>query len=163
MKIINIDFQDFVHVFMHVSIYALVTKLIITPIYIQRSPFSDMGRSLLKTMTMTTGEFDYDTLFRVDSTGGSDKLHEIVYPPISYIMWIAFIVLMPIVLMNMLVRKAGHLETEMLIVYNDKFSIATRLIINIFNHSKEGDGLSESLYIHHGYYMLYVLFSCSII
>ncbi len=54
-------------------------------------------------MTMTTGELDYDAIFRIDPTGGSDELMEIAYPPISYILWIAFLVFMPIILTNMLV------------------------------------------------------------
>ena len=69
----------------------------------QRSPFSDVPRSLLKTMTMTTGELDYDAIFRLNPAGGSDRLTEIKYPPISYLLWIVFLVLMPVILNNMLV------------------------------------------------------------
>ena len=54
-------------------------------------------------MTMTAGDFSYDTIFRLDPSGGSDDLSDIEYPPISYILWIMFIVLMPVILTNMLV------------------------------------------------------------
>ena len=54
-------------------------------------------------MTMTTGELDYDTIFRLDPSGGSDDAEEIRFPPISFILWIMFIILMPIILTNMLV------------------------------------------------------------
>ena len=54
-------------------------------------------------MTMTTGELDYDAIFRLNPAGGSDSLTEIKYPPISYLLWIVFLVLMPVILNNMLV------------------------------------------------------------
>ena len=54
-------------------------------------------------MTMTTGEFDFDSIFRQDPTGRSDDAEEIPFPPISYILWIAFVIIMPILLTNMLV------------------------------------------------------------
>ena len=54
-------------------------------------------------MTMATGEFDFDSIFRQDPTGGSDDAEEIPFPPVSYILWIVFIIIMPILLTNMLV------------------------------------------------------------
>ena len=54
-------------------------------------------------MTMTTGEFDFDSIFRQDPTGESDSAEEIPFPPISYILWIVFVIIMPILLTNMLV------------------------------------------------------------
>ncbi|XP_064390866.1 transient receptor potential cation channel subfamily A member 1 homolog [Halichondria panicea] len=71
-----------------------------------RSPFSDVPRSLLKVMTMTTGELDYDTIFHLDPSGGSDGADKIRFPPISIILWIIFIILMPIILTNMLTSLA---------------------------------------------------------
>ena len=55
-------------------------------------------------MTMTTGEFDFDSIFRQDPTGEKDGAEEIPFPTISYILWIVFVILMPILLTNMLVR-----------------------------------------------------------
>ena len=52
---------------------------------------------------MTTGEFELDSIFRQDPTGGSDDAEEVPFPPISYILWIAFVIIMPILLTNMLV------------------------------------------------------------
>ena len=54
-------------------------------------------------MTMATGEFDFDSIFRQDPTGGSDDAEEIPFPPVSYILWIVFVIIMPILLTNMLV------------------------------------------------------------
>ena len=71
----------------------------------QRQPFSTPARSLLKTMTMTTGEFEYDGIFR-QAPGGIDAammVREIPFPPVTYILWIVFIILMPILLTNLLV------------------------------------------------------------
>ena len=52
---------------------------------------------------MTAGDFSHDIIFRLDPAGGSDDLSDIEYPPISYILWIMYIVLMPVILTNMLV------------------------------------------------------------
>ena len=54
-------------------------------------------------MTMATGEFDFDPIFRQDPTGARDNAEEIPFPPVSYILWIVFIIIMPILLTNMLV------------------------------------------------------------
>ena len=79
--------------------------LVVFPPLSQRQPFSTPARSLLKTMTMTTGEFEYDGIFR-QAPGGIDPgttVREIPFPPVTYILWIVFIILMPILLTNLLV------------------------------------------------------------
>ena len=58
-------------------------------------------------MTMTTGEFDYDSIFRQNPTGESDNAEEIPFPPISFILWIVFVIIMPVLLTNMLVRHCN--------------------------------------------------------
>ena len=65
-------------------------------------------------MTMTTGEFEYDGIFR-QAPGGVDgreveELGEIPYPPVSYLLWIVFIILMPILLTNLLVCTCGSCD-----------------------------------------------------
>ncbi len=54
-------------------------------------------------MTMTTGELDYEGIFRLDSGGGSDDVTEIPFREISIILWILFLIMMPILLSNLLV------------------------------------------------------------
>ena len=73
---------------------------------VQRSPFSTPARSLFKAVTMTTGELDLDAIFRQDPSGGSDDAEEIPFPPVSYIFWLVFVIMMPIILTNMLVSQA---------------------------------------------------------
>ena len=60
----------------------------------------DLGLSIIKTMTMTTGEFEFDTTFR---QCGPECLDELQYAPVSIILWILFLILMPILLTNLLV------------------------------------------------------------
>ena len=60
-------------------------------------------------MTMATGEFDFDPIFRQDPTGARDNDEEIPFPPVSYILWIVFIVIMPILLTNMLVCRHNNI------------------------------------------------------
>lgn len=52
---------------------------------------------------MTTGEFEFDSIFWQDLSGESDDLEEIPFPPVSVILWIVFIVIMPILFTNLLV------------------------------------------------------------
>ena len=59
-----------------------------------RDPFRNPGRSLVKTMVMTTGEFEFDTIFFADTLD---------FAVVSYILWIIFIILMPVLLTNLLV------------------------------------------------------------
>ena len=54
-------------------------------------------------MSMTTGEFDYNGIFRLAPTETHETYAEIPFPTVSYILWILFIILMPILLTNMLV------------------------------------------------------------
>ena len=65
---------------------------------LQRTPFSHSGRAIVKAMAMTTGELDFDDLFHQQE--GED---EIAFPPLSFLLWIIFLVLMPVLLSNLLV------------------------------------------------------------
>ena len=75
-------------------------------ILFSRSPFADPARSILKTMTMTTGEFEFDDIFRL-TPGGVMSVDEVPrnlpFREVSYILWIIFLILMPILLTNLLV------------------------------------------------------------
>ena len=53
-------------------------------------------------MTMTAGDFNFDSLFRQDNYVGSG----IQYPFASYLLWILFVIMMPILLINALVSSA---------------------------------------------------------
>ena len=69
--------------------------------FFQTSVFSNIGHSFVKTVTMVSGELDFESLFRL----GVDPDH---YEPIPYngsafLIWIIFIILIPIILNNMLV------------------------------------------------------------
>ena len=68
--------------------------------HLQASPqqFITFPYSLLKTLAMTTGELETDRIFF-----GTPSV--VVYPVVTYILWITFLVIMPILLQNMLVRE----------------------------------------------------------
>ena len=59
--------------------------------------FSNPARSMAKAVMQTTGELDYDTLFNEAN---------LLYSPMAYILFISFVVLMPILFSNLLVREA---------------------------------------------------------
>jgi hypothetical protein len=67
------------------------------------SPFANPGHSLLKTIAMSIGDLEYDQLFRQPTGGSSDSVPEIPFPEISYVLWIVFIILIPILFSNLLV------------------------------------------------------------
>ena len=53
---------------------------------------------------MTAGDFSFDTVFRRSPSGESESAQEILFPPISYILWIIFVILIPVLFTNMLVN-----------------------------------------------------------
>jgi len=53
----------------------------------------------VKVMAMTIGELDYDTVFHQ-----MEGEMEIAFPVVSFILWIIFLVSMPLLLVNYLVR-----------------------------------------------------------
>lgn len=59
-------------------------------------------------MSMTAGEYSLESIFRLDPTGESDDAEEIPFPPISYLLWIAFVTLMPTLFANLLVFSADY-------------------------------------------------------
>ena len=74
----------------------------INPLFV-RSPFSSFHNSLWKMMTMITGEMDYESIFRQSSGGTLDPDPPLPFPEISYILWIVFLIMIPILLNNLLV------------------------------------------------------------
>ena len=72
-------------------------------IIVQRSPFQNAGLAIVKVLSMTVGDFDYDNIFRRDSSGEFDMEEELPYLPTVYILWIFFMILMPVLLSNLLV------------------------------------------------------------
>ena len=88
-------------------------------------------------MTMTTGELDYDTIFRLDPSGGSDGADEIRFPPISVILWIIFIILMPIILTNMLVCLFVLLYHQSITYHRVTFPVAINALSSIMYYIEE--------------------------
>ena len=70
-----------------------------------RSPFASPFTSIWKTMTMATGELGYDNIFRQSTADPMSTDPDVPFPAISYIMWVIFIILMPILFMNLLVSE----------------------------------------------------------
>jgi len=54
---------------------------------------------------MTIGEAEFDSIFRRYSDGDKSDINEIPFQEVSYILWVIFVVLMPILLSNLLVSS----------------------------------------------------------
>ena len=67
-------------------------------------------------MTMTTGELDFDSLFRLHPDGTTENVVELPFFEVSIILWILFLIMMPILLSNLLVS----LKNETLL-HNGRF------------------------------------------
>ena len=76
--------------------------------FFEKSPFATPFHALWKTFTMTTGEVDYNNLFRQPSEGSPNlkDTPDLPFPEISFVLWIAFLVLVPILFTNLLVCPA---------------------------------------------------------
>ena len=57
---------------------------------------------MLKTLVMTTGEFEFDTIF-INEQALVDEGLDLLFPTLTTIVWIIFIVTMPILFNNLLV------------------------------------------------------------
>ena len=68
----------------------------------RRTPFSNVARSMLKTLVMTTGEFEFDTIFINDQELVDEDL-SLFLPELTGIFWVIFIIIMPIIFSNLLV------------------------------------------------------------
>ena len=57
---------------------------------------------MLKTLVMTTGEFEFDTLY-IDEQELVDEGLSLFLPELTGIFWVLFIIIMPIIFSNLLV------------------------------------------------------------
>ena len=65
-------------------------------------------------MVMTTGEFDFDGIF-FNSQEDAEEGQDLFYPEVAYILWIVFIILMPVILTNLLVRMLMYFYSMLFI------------------------------------------------
>ena len=70
----------------------------------RRTPFSNVARSMLKTLVMTTGEFEFDTIFINDQELVDEGL-SLLFPWLTALMWVIFVIVMPILFSNLLVSQ----------------------------------------------------------
>ncbi|KAL8599950.1 hypothetical protein ACOMHN_050252 [Nucella lapillus] len=87
--------QFFVVFFLFIIAFALAFYMV----FQQQGPFSNVPKSLIKTSVMMIGEFEFDSIFNSDT-------EEVLYPAVSYILFVIFLIIMSILLMNLLVGLA---------------------------------------------------------
>nr|KAG5685642.1 hypothetical protein BaRGS_001378 [Batillaria attramentaria] len=64
----------------------------------QEGPFEDVAKSLLKTWVMMIGELDFDNIF-------NDSSNPPAFPVLAYILFVVFLIIMSILIMNLLVNS----------------------------------------------------------
>eukprot|EP00794_Sanderia_malayensis_P000575 gene575-1234_t len=80
----------------------------------EHDTFSTVERSLMKVAVMSIGEIEYDNVFtdNLNKTSPTTTLPMMPMSPLSYTLFSAFLLLMPIIMMNLLVGLAvGDIET----------------------------------------------------
>ena len=70
----------------------------------QRTPVSTPATSIFAIISMTAGGPDME-VFRVSYSGENERAKEIPFLVVSYVIWLVFVVVMPIILINMLVSS----------------------------------------------------------
>ena len=86
----------------------------------------------MKTVSMCTGELEFDSIFHQEPSGERDELQDVPFPPVSYLLWTAFIIFIPILLINMLVCARIHysgLDMHTLVATNAVYSIQVGLAV----------------------------------
>ena len=74
--------------------------------------FGSPGWSILRTFVMMTGEMEYDSYFIPEKLNEQTTLY---YPESTLIMFVVFVIVVPIVFMNLLVCAPEFLALEMII------------------------------------------------
>ncbi|RUS76171.1 hypothetical protein EGW08_016083 [Elysia chlorotica] len=87
--------QFFIVFFLFIIAFALAFHAL----FQNQAPFDSVGKSLIKTSVMMIGEFDFDGIFNSDD-------HSVLYPAASYGIFVIFIIMMSIIIMNLLVGLA---------------------------------------------------------
>ena len=70
----------------------------------QRTPVSTPATSIFAIISMTAGGPDME-VFRASYSGENEGAKEIPFLVVSYVVWLVFVVVMPIILINMLVSS----------------------------------------------------------
>ena len=93
------------------SIHLLLVQLIVKALKLcfnalQKSSHFSFGWAILKVMTMMEGDLDFENLYNYFLRDKTDENNASEYPyfGISILLWILFLIIMPILLSNLLVR-----------------------------------------------------------
>ena len=96
----------------------------------QFTPFSNPGISIFSGMTYATGHVEFNDLFSLSHDG--DKHRDLPFLPVSIMLWITFLIIMIILLINMLVRDL--LMSHEYYYYNTRELPLPCTVINFHDH-----------------------------
>lgn len=99
-----IIFHDVLYTFMTFFlvfvIFVVAFGLGFNMLFLYQEPFRSLPDSVLKTLIMMSGEFDYGTIFLRE---GEEAMGPVPFPFVSYAVFIVFFVLLSIITLNLLV------------------------------------------------------------
>ncbi len=98
-----IMFFDVLKTFMNISliflIFIVAFGLGFHLLCMNQVPFHSLHGSLLKTVVMMTGEFEYESMFH-------HEINKLEFPSLTFVFYLAFLVVMSIILVNLLIGLA---------------------------------------------------------
>ena len=81
----------------------LAFGLVFDQLFLKETQFKDTGNSLMKAFVMLTGELEYSDTIPKSIGQTSSQVPLVPLPALSYLVFVVFIIAMPIALMNLLV------------------------------------------------------------
>lgn len=97
--ILNTFIQFFVVFFLFIVAFALGFYTVLQ----NQVPFATFGQSLVKTSVMMIGEFEFDSIFNTARSTDSEMVYQ---ETVTYLMFVVFMIIMSIIIMNLLVGLA---------------------------------------------------------
>lgn len=99
-------FSDVLQSFLKVSIIVLLFIFAFAfgfyALFAYQANFTNVGYSMIKTAVMTVGEFEFDDLFFDNKKNEGEE--QLPYEHFTFFFFICFVVIMPVLIMNLLVR-----------------------------------------------------------
>ncbi|XP_050405831.1 transient receptor potential cation channel subfamily A member 1 homolog [Patella vulgata] len=97
--------KTFAQFFIVFFLFIVAFALAFFTLFQNQIAFRSVGNSLMKTSVMMIGEFEFGDVFNTEVTS-NDAADQVYMPEVSYLLFVVFMILMSIIIMNLLVGLA---------------------------------------------------------